>query len=57
MKMAAGVLPILTAPPAAAVVWAWGVLSKARPGEPGANQRLPVGATGGAVPVPAIGLA
>ena len=57
MKMAAGVPSILTAPPAAAVVWAWGVLSKARPGEPEAIQRLPVGATGGAAPLPAIGLA
>ncbi len=57
MKMAAGVLPILTAPPAAAVVWAWRVLSKARSGQPEAIQRLPVGATGGGLPVPAIGLA
>ena len=60
MKMAAGVLSILTAPPAAQGIWAWRVLSKARSGEPESIQRLTFGAGFGAgapVPEPAMGLA
>ena len=58
MKMAAGVPSILTAPPAAEVMRAWRVLSKARSGEPESIQRLGFAAGFGAgAPVPGIGLA
>lgn len=58
MKMAAGVLSILTAPLAAQGIWAWRVLSKARSGEPESIQRLTFGLAGAAaVPEPAMGLA